>query len=139
MKKECLMKSSLITMLIVILSIFVVAEGAQTQTTSSSQSTTKDTYGTLVVEATWNDTRATPATNIYVEAHGFVRSVGASQSFVLDAVAPGKYKLKIPPAVYDVFISDGISIPICKRFLLAPNKTVLWRVRLRGDMKYTLE
>jgi hypothetical protein len=99
----------------------------------------KSDYGTLVVSAKWDDTRHTAATNVYIEAHGFVRGLGASHSYQLLPTESGRYEAKVPPAVYDVFISDGISIPVCKRVQVEAHRTVSWMVQLQTDLEYTLK
>jgi hypothetical protein len=98
---------------------------------------TKDDYGTLVIFARWDDTRHTPVTDVYVEAYGFVSSLGSNKSYVLRLTAPGRYEAKIPPAVYDVFVSEGGSIPVCKRIGLTSHGTVFWKIRLKTDLYFT--
>jgi hypothetical protein len=125
------------TLILVLASLYFGGWGSAPS--KSPSAATKGDYGTLVIFVTWDDTRHTPATNVYVEAHGFVRSLRSSQSYALRSTAPGKYEARIPPAVYDVFISDGISKPVCKRFEVTVHGTVSWRVRLVTDLEYTLK
>ena len=104
---------------------------------AQSKPTLSDVSGRLVVSAQWDDTRHTPATNVYIEAHGYVIALKASKSFILQPTAPGTYEAKLPPAVYDVFISDGISMPVCKRVEVTSHNTISWQVRLDMDLRYT--
>src|SRR5215467_11054642 len=73
------------------------------------QSSTKN--GTIVVNVTWGDIDNTPAKDVYIEAHGYVPKYDALKSFVLKMSHPGQYETSLPPAVYDVFISEGTSEP----------------------------
>src|SRR5262249_26772170 len=79
--------------------------------------------GKLVVLVTWGDANNTPATNTYVEAYGFVRKYGSKKSFVLNSSLAGRYEASLPPGVYDVFVSDGVSVPACKRVLITEGST----------------
>src|SRR5215813_4880616 len=76
--------------------------------------------GELVIHVTWGDNDNTPANDVYVEAHGWVWADKDSsfKSFVLKMTHAGEYKTSLPPGVYDVFISEGGSVPRCKRVLV---------------------
>lgn len=76
--------------------------------------------GTLVVLVNWGDLNNTPATDVWIEAHGFVPKYHSERSFVLKLFQPGQYQASLPPAVYDVFVSEGTSLPRCKRVLITP-------------------
>ena len=93
--------------------------------------------GELVVFVTWGDLKNTPANDVYIEAHGFVRKFDAYKSFVLESSMAGVYKASLPPGVYDVFISEGTSKPRCKRLLILPGKTTAWKLKLDIDLVYT--
>jgi hypothetical protein len=93
--------------------------------------------GTLVVLVTWGDVDNTPATDVYIEAHGFVREVNSEKSFVLKMSRAGRYEASLPPGVYDVFVSEGTSIPRCRRFLISPGSTGYWTLKLEIDEVYT--
>src|SRR5262249_51118613 len=82
--------------------------------------------GTLVVVLTWGDVYKTPATDAYVEAHGFVPGYHSEKSFVLKSTVAGRYEASLPPAVYDVFVSEGVSVPACKRLLIEAGSTASW-------------
>jgi hypothetical protein len=93
--------------------------------------------GTLVVLVTWGDIDNTPATDVYVEAHGFVRKNDSEKSFVLKMSHAGRYEVSLPPGVYDVFVSEGTSIPRCRRVLVSPGFTGYWTLKLEIDDVYT--
>src|SRR5438105_5919093 len=85
---------------------------------SASQTSKKD--GTLIVQVTWEDIDNTPANDVYVEAYGFVSEVRLSKSFVLKMQNKGQYQASLPAGVYDVFVSEGGSVPRCRRVLIKP-------------------
>lgn len=93
--------------------------------------------GTLVVLVTWGDANDTPANDAYVEAYGFVREYGSEKSFVLKSPSTGRYEALLPAGVYDVFVSEGISVPSCKRVLISAGSTTPWTLKLETDHVYT--
>ncbi|HEV3038540.1 MAG TPA: hypothetical protein VHA33_12260 [Candidatus Angelobacter sp.] len=93
--------------------------------------------GTLVVVVTWGDAYNTPATNVYVEARGFVRKYNSQRSFVLNSSLAGRYETSLPPGVYDVFVSDSISVPACKRVLIKAGSTTSWTLQPELDHVYS--
>jgi hypothetical protein len=116
--------------LVLILTLFMTGS-AQNKGQTSEQN------GKLVVLVTVGDIDNTPATDVYVEAHGFVRKFGSEKSFVLKMSQAGKYEASLPPGVYDVFVSEGTSIPRCRRFLISPGFTGYWTLKLEIDEVYT--
>jgi hypothetical protein len=92
--------------------------------------------GTLVVLVTWGDVDNTPANDVYVEAYGFVRTYGSEKSFVLKMAHAGRYEAALPPGVYDVFVSEGTSIPRCRRVLVTAGYTGYWTLKLEHDDVY---
>jgi hypothetical protein len=92
--------------------------------------------GTLDVLVTWGDVNNTPATDVYVEAYGFVRKYGASKSFLLKSTGQGRYEASLPPGMYDVFVSEGTSIPRCRRVLVTAGLTGTWTLKLEMDDVY---
>jgi hypothetical protein len=93
--------------------------------------------GALVVLVTWGDVNNTPANDVYVEAYGFVDKYYASKSFILKTSRAGQYEASIPPGIYDVFISEGGSVPRCRRVLIRPEMTTYWTLKLEIDDVYT--
>jgi hypothetical protein len=93
--------------------------------------------GALVVKVTWGDTDNTPASHVYVEAYGFVEKYDSTKSFVLKMSHDGQYEASLPPGVYDVFVSDGGSIPRCRRLLIKSGLPTYWTLKLEIDDVYT--
>jgi hypothetical protein len=108
---------------------------ARDNAVNASQASQKD--GTLIVEVTWGDTGNTPANNVYAEAYGFVERYDSKKSFILKMSHAGQYEASLPPGVYDVFISDGGSVPRCRRLLIRPELTTYWTLKLETDDVYT--
>ena len=92
--------------------------------------------GTLVVRVTWGDDDNTPAKNVYIEAHGFVREYNSEKSFVLKSSAPGRYEVSLSPGVYDVFVSEDISEPRCRRMRIVGGLPSTWTLKLEFDEVY---
>jgi hypothetical protein len=109
--------------------LFVVLPNGKAQ--DAGPSLGKD--GTLVVLVTWGDVDNTPATDVYVEAYGFVRKNNSEKSFVLKMSRPGRYEASLSPGVYDVFVSEGSSIPRCRRMVISPGFTGYWTLKLEID------
>ena len=93
--------------------------------------------GTLVVRVTWGDLNNTPATDVWIEAHGFVPMYHSERSFVLKLSQAGQYEASLPPAVYDVFVSEGTSLPRCNRVLIKSGEKAYWTLKLEVDNVYT--
>ena len=96
--------------------------------------------GRLAVLVTWRDVELEPngpAAPVYVEAYGFVRKYGSKKSFVLKGSLAGGYEASLPPGVYDVFVSEGTSVPACKRVLIEAGSTTTWNLELKLDDVYT--
>lgn len=77
--------------IVVLLIAFFTSGTAQ----NSGQPPEKD--GKLVVLVTWGDLDSTPATNAYVEAHGYVPKYGSERSFVLKMSRAGRYEVRSHP------------------------------------------
>jgi hypothetical protein len=93
--------------------------------------------GKLVVLVTWGDVDNTPATDVYLEAHGFVQKYHSEKSFLLKMSSAGQYESELPPGAYDVFASEGTSVPACKRVLIKAALTTNWSLKLENDYVYT--
>ncbi len=117
---------------VLMLSIAVLAGGRAQDAGRASE---KD--GTLVVLVTWGDIDNTPADDVYVEAHGFVRKYRSEKSFVLKMSRPGRYEASLSPGVYDVFVSEGGSVPRCRRVLVSSGFTGYWTLKLEVDDVYS--
>lgn len=93
--------------------------------------------GAVVVLVTWGDDDNTPANDVYIEAHGFVWKYHSEKSFVLKMAKAGRYETSLPPGVYDVFVSEGTSVPVCRRMRIREGSTETWTLKLELDQVYT--
>jgi hypothetical protein len=93
--------------------------------------------GTLTVNVTWGDVDNTPANDVYIEAHGFVPKDSSEKSFVLKSSKAGRYEASLPPAVYDVFVSEGTSEPRCRRIRVRGGLPSTWTLKLEIDEVHT--
>ncbi|HEY2170316.1 MAG TPA: hypothetical protein VGJ30_11870 [Candidatus Angelobacter sp.] len=93
--------------------------------------------GELVMKITDGDIDNSPADHVYVEAYGFGGSKQSRRSFVLQSPRKGEYKISLPPGIYDVFVSDEISDPRCKRVQISPGLPTFWTLKLEMDFVYT--
>ena len=93
--------------------------------------------GTLVVLVTWGDDDNTPANDVYIEAHGFVREYNSERSFSLKSSTAGRYEASLPPGVYDVFVSESTSEPRCRRVRIVGGLPSTWTLKLEIDEVYT--
>lgn len=132
-KGEIVMSTPSLRYLSILMLLLAVLVSGRAQ--DAGRSLGKD--GTLVVLVTWGDVDNTPATDVYVEAHGFVRKNDSERSFVLKMSRAGRYEASLPPGVYDVFVSEGTSIPRCRRVLISPGFTGFWTLKLEIDDVYT--
>ena len=117
-----------------VLFLILLVNGRTTYATHSSE---RD--GVLTIHVTWGDNDDTPANDVYAEAHGWVWADKGSgfKSFVLKMTHAGEYKTSLPPGVYDVFISEGGSVPRCKRVLVKEGLTTDWTLKLEIDHVYS--
>src|SRR5215831_5204868 len=93
--------------------------------------------GELVVKIAEGDIANSPADHVYVEAYGFGSNKQVRQPFVLQSSRKGEYKISLPPGIYDVFVSDEISEPRCKRVPIRPGEPTFWTLKLEMDFVYT--
>lgn len=124
-------------MILKYLSVFVLILALLPTGTALHAGEPSDKDGTLAVLVTWGDMDNTPANDVYVEAHGFVVKDRSEKSFVLKMSHAGRYEASLPPGVYDVFVSEGTSIPRCRRVLVTAGYTGYWTLKLEIDYVYT--
>ena len=117
-----------------VLTLILFANGRAAYATHPSEH-----EGELVIHVTWGDNDNTPANDVYAEAHGWVWTDKDSsfKSFVLKMTHAGEYKTSLPAGVYDVFISEGGSMPTCKRVLVKERLTTDWTLKLEIDHVYS--
>jgi hypothetical protein len=89
--------------------------------------------GKLVVLVKWGDSYKTPATDVVVEAHGYIPKYNSKKSFVLNSLQEGRYETSLPPATYDVFVSDSGSVLVCKRVRIQEGSETKWVVQLEFE------
>jgi hypothetical protein len=92
--------------------------------------------GTLVVKVTAGDIDNTPANDVYVEAYGFVEQYDSMKSFILKRSHDGQYETSLPPGIYNVFVSESLSVPRCRRLGIRPGLTTYWTLKLEVDDVY---
>ena len=95
-----------------------------------------DKDGRVAVSVTWDDAERTPATGVYIEAHGFAVNYVSEKSFVFKMVKAGQYEAALPPGVYDVFVSEASSFPRCRRVLVTAGHTGQLPLMLEHDDVY---
>jgi hypothetical protein len=136
---EAMRRTILLLLFCVALTTAIVGQShrstAATKETKTRNSSEEE--GTLVVLVNWGDLNNTAATNVWIEAHGFVPKYHSERSFALKFSQPGQYKASLPAAVYDVFVSEGTSLPTCKRVLITPGQKETWTLNLEMDKVYT--
>lgn len=114
--------------------IFLLAFLAPERHNSSFSPEEKD--GTLVVLLNWKDVTYDPNgpfPPVYVEAYGFVSKYHKTKSFVLKSAVFGRHEASLPPGVYDVFVSEGTSFPVCKRVRVTEGETTTVSLQLEVD------
>ena len=92
--------------------------------------------GTLIVRVTAGDLDNTPANDVYVEAYGFVEKYDSMKSFILKRSHDGQYEASLPHGIYNVFVSESLSVPRCRRFAIRPGLTTYWTLKLEFDDVY---
>jgi len=94
--------------------------------------------GRLVVLVTWGDLDNTPAQNVIVEVHGYVAGLQSPPvaPVALKPVKDGQYEASLQPGLYDVFVSEGTSIPRCTRFRIEAGVTKTWTLKLEIDHEH---
>jgi hypothetical protein len=119
--------------------IFLLAFLAPERHNASYQPEEKD--GKLVVLLTWKDVKHDPNgpfPPVYVEAYGFVSKYNETKSFVLESSHFGRHERPLPSGVYDVFVSQGTSFPVCKRVRVTEDSTTTLSLQLEIDTVNTL-
>ena len=84
--------------------------------------------GKLVVLALLGDNN-TPSKDAFVYVRGYLGqpSVAVSPSRV------GWFEINLHPGLYDVFVSEGSSLPMCRRFEIKANRTKVYSAKLEVD------
>lgn len=84
--------------------------------------------GKLVVLALLGDDNA-PSKDAFVYVRGYLGqpSIAVSPSRV------GWFEISLHPGLYDVFVSEGSSLPMCRRFEVKANETKVYHAKLEPD------
>lgn len=93
-----------------------------------------------MVLLTWKDVTYDPNgpfAPVYVEAYGYASKYHATKSFVLESSHYGRHEASIPPGVYDVFVSEDTSLPVCKRVQVTEGSTTTVSLQFEIDQVYT--
>jgi hypothetical protein len=130
--KKTLMNLRSLTIFVLLLALLQTQKADQ-----GSQASEKE--GTLVVLVTFGDVDNTPATDVHVEAYGFVPKYDSEKPFVLKRSNAGRYEASLPPGVYDVFVSEGTSEPRCRRMRIREGMPSTWTLKLEVDEVFTLK
>jgi hypothetical protein len=84
--------------------------------------------GTLVVQVWLGDNNA-PARDAFV----YVKDYLGQSSTTLSANKPGVFELRLAPGLYDVFVGELSSLPMCKRIEIKPDRTKVYTAKLEAD------
>ena len=84
--------------------------------------------GKLVVRV-WLGDNNSPARDAFV----YVKDYLGKSSTALSANQPGVFELSLPSGLYDVFVGEGSSLPMCKRIEIKPDHTKVYTAKLEAD------
>ncbi len=88
--------------------------------------------GTLIVRVFIGDNNS-PSRGAFVYVRGYRRPVYKEESVIPDKVREGWFELSLQPGLYDVFISEGSSLPMCRRVEIHAGKTKFYTAKLEAD------
>jgi len=94
---------------------------------SAAQQTVKPD-GKLVVRVFWGD-KNDPARDAFVYIQGYL----GQASTVVKPIRPGWFEFSLAPGLYDVFVSELSSLPMCKRVEIKPGHTRVYTAKLETD------
>jgi len=102
-----------------------------------SQDKAEEKTAKLIVVVLYEDIDNTPANDVYVSVQGYPRTVHfTGTTTLLGRTGSGRYEASLPPGLYDIFVSEPISIPQCRRVELEPGQEEFWKVKLESDYKH---
>jgi len=84
--------------------------------------------GKLVVQALIGDNN-TPSKDAFV----YVRESLGQVSLAVSPTRIGWFEVALKPGLYDVFVSEGSSLPMCRRFEIKANQTKVYSAKLEAD------
>lgn len=77
----------------------------------------------------WLGANNSPARNPFV----YVQDYLGKSSTALSANQPGVFEVSLPSGLYDVFIGELSSLPMCKRIEIMPDRTKVYTAKLEVD------
>jgi hypothetical protein len=76
----------------------------------------------------------TRAHNVFIYAHGYLPDgYPGETSLALKETQAGWYEASLAPGLYDVFVSEGTSLPRCTRVEIKADKMKFWSLKLETD------
>ena len=99
----------------------------------NGQTAQKD--GFLSVTVSLQDTHV-PLTSAFVFVRGYRQVYLGESSSVLRQVKDGVFATSLPPGIYDVFVSDVGTIPICKRVVIVTGEGEHYDANLKVDFAH---
>ena len=97
-------------------------------TSAAHQASQENKSGKLVVRALIGDNN-TPSKDAFV----YIRGNLGQPSTALSPTRDGWFEISLKPGLYDVFVSEGSSLPMCKRIEVKPNYTKMYTAKLEAD------
>src|SRR5690348_11126306 len=70
------------------------------------------------------------------DAFVYVRGCFGQPSAAITANRPGQFEKSLPPGLYDVFVSEGSSLPMCKRVEIRPDHAKVYTAKLEADEEH---
>jgi hypothetical protein len=77
-----------------------------------------------------------PSKNAFVLVRGYRPGYPGESSTILKPTADGFFETPLPPGLYDVFVSEVSSLPMCKRVEIVPGKIEHYTVNLKADEEH---
>ncbi len=95
--------------------------------------------GKLIVIVTAGENNA-PAKNAVVYVRGYQENTFPTEtSILLNASGPGRFEALLAPGLYDIFVSDVVSLPRCIRVVILANRTRYYSPKLDPDEEHQEE
>lgn len=87
--------------------------------------------GKLLVKVVVGDLNE-PMRDAVVYVHGYL----GRPSGVANVVRPGLFEMSLQPGVYDVFVGESSTLPVCKRIEIKPDDTRVYTIKLEPDLEH---
>jgi hypothetical protein len=96
--------------------------------TPASRANRTHLEGKLVVRVLLGDNN-TPARDAFV----YVRDYLGQSSTAMRPKQPGWFEISLQPGLYDVFVGELSSLPMCRRVEIKPDHTKMYTAKLEAD------